>query len=205
MPRPNSSTPQLLLTVTRSVAPAASTASINVDGQSAESETTDGQRRPAGDVGDGVGGAGDYLVHLTAFSTHQDDGVAKLRTASRDLRRRTQRDQSCHHLVNDHRIAFSHKDIDGPVARGQKDVLHLHRRHDDERVDRHVTCVPTAHARCTTVPGMGLRTSLADATAPRARALTSSSRAATSRHRRRPTLATFSIRYQARRGRRRSR
>ena len=62
-PRPQSSTPQLFDTASRSVTPVCNSASISTDGMPHSPEAADRERRTTRDVGDGVGCARDNLVH----------------------------------------------------------------------------------------------------------------------------------------------
>ena len=63
IPSPQSSTPQLLLTVSRSVAPCSMQGLDQGHGDAAEPEPADGERGAVVDVRHGLGGAGNNFVN----------------------------------------------------------------------------------------------------------------------------------------------
>ena len=135
MPRPNSSTPQLLLTVTRSFTPVARTASINTEGRPQSPNPPTAKDDPLVMSATASAALATTLSIFTTFLNCRDDIVSNDRSVSRtNFRRRARWKQSGDHFVNGDRIAFSHKDIHGPIARSDEYVFHLHGRHHDQRL-----------------------------------------------------------------------
>src|SRR5580692_7577813 len=136
MPSPYSSTPQLLLTVTRSVAPERKTASIKTDGKPESPKPPTANEEPLATSATASSALANTLSITSPPLRHREHDVAlSPGTVSRAcLRRCWCRRQSRHDFIDDHRIAFSHKDIHGAIAWRHENMFHLHCRHHDERL-----------------------------------------------------------------------
>src|SRR5580692_7509535 len=118
MPSPYSSTPQLLLTVTRSVVPERRTASIKTDGKPESPKPPTANDEPLATSAT----ASSALAKTMSLTSpplrrrEHDVALSPGTLARAGLRRCGCRRRSGHCCIDDHRIAFSHKDIHGASA-----------------------------------------------------------------------------------------